>query len=124
MGVWKTEFQLKVSQWKVVSAYDQEIPQSQMQKTPRHCKEEPPNHHETPGRQTKQSNQPPLPIKMTEIPEQHRTTTEVCNNISANVISLNKILSFARLSRNIERQKVQFIVVKKENKRNEARNCL
>ena len=35
------------------------------QKTPRHGEEEPPNHHETPGRQTKQSNQPlPLPTKM------------------------------------------------------------
>ena len=41
------------------SKYDQEIPQSQT--TPWHCKEEPLNHHETPGTQIKQSNQLSLP---------------------------------------------------------------
>ena len=30
------------------------------QTTPWHLEEKPPNHHETPGRQTKQSNQPPF----------------------------------------------------------------
>ena len=58
-----------------------------------------------PSKATSPPPPPPLPIKMTEIPEQHRTTTEVCNSISANVVSLIKILSFARLSRNIERKK-------------------
>ena len=40
------------------------------QTTPRHREEEPANHYKTPGRQTKQSNQPlPLPIKTTATPE-------------------------------------------------------
>ena len=46
---------------KIVSEYDQEIPQSQTADTPRHREEEPLNHHETPGRQIKQSNQLSLP---------------------------------------------------------------
>ena len=41
------------------SEYDQEIPQSQT--TPWHREEEPLNHHTTPGRQIKQSNQLSLP---------------------------------------------------------------
>ena len=52
-------------------------------------------------------------------------SNEVCNSHPANVISLNKILSYARLSRNTERQSVQFIVFKTRTKRvGEARNCL
>ena len=43
------------------SEYDQDIPQSQMQTRPWHHEEEPHNNHETPGRQTKQSNQLSLP---------------------------------------------------------------
>ena len=39
------------------------------QTTPWHRKEEPLNLHETPGRQTKQSNQSLSPIKMIAIPE-------------------------------------------------------
>ena len=46
---------------KKVSEYDQEIPQSQTAATPWHREEEPLNHCETPGRQTKQSNQLSLP---------------------------------------------------------------
>ena len=48
---------------KIVSDYDQEIPQSQTADNPVawHHEEEPPNHHETPGRQTKQSDQLSLP---------------------------------------------------------------
>ena len=46
---------------KIVNEYDQEIPQSQTADNPWHREEEPPNHHETPGRQIKQSNQPSLP---------------------------------------------------------------
>ena len=42
---------------KIVSEYDQEIPQSQTADR----EEEPLNHHETPGRQIKQSNQLSLP---------------------------------------------------------------
>ena len=44
---------------KKVSEYDLEIPQSQTADNPvaPGGEEEPPNHHETPGRQTKQSNQ-------------------------------------------------------------------
>ena len=41
--------------------YDQEIPQSQTADNPWHREEEPLNHHETPGRQIKQSNQLSLP---------------------------------------------------------------
>ena len=52
-----TELSLK----KIVSEYDQEIPQSQPQTTPWHREEEPLNHHETPGRQIKQINQLSLP---------------------------------------------------------------
>ena len=43
------------------SEYDQEIPQSQTAVYPWHREEEPLNHHETPGRQIKQSNQLSLP---------------------------------------------------------------
>ena len=43
---------------KIVSEYDQELPQSQIADNP---EEEPPNHHETPGRQVKQSNHLSLP---------------------------------------------------------------
>ena len=43
---------------KIVSEYDQEIPQSQTADNP---VAEPLNHHETPGRQIKQSNQLSLP---------------------------------------------------------------
>ena len=46
---------------KIVSEYDQEITQSQPQTTLWHREEEPLNHHETPGRQIKQSNQLSLP---------------------------------------------------------------
>ena len=43
------------------SEYDQEISQSQTADNPWHREEEPHNNHETPGRQTKQSNQLFLP---------------------------------------------------------------
>ena len=46
---------------KIVSEYDQEIPQSQTADKPMAREEEPHNNHETPGRQTKQSNQLSLP---------------------------------------------------------------
>ena len=46
---------------KIVNEYDQEIPQSQTADNPGHREEEPLNHHETPGRQIKQSNQLSLP---------------------------------------------------------------
>ena len=46
---------------KKVSEYDQEISQSQPQTTPWHRDEEPLNHHETTGKQIKQSNQLSLP---------------------------------------------------------------
>ena len=46
---------------KIVSEYDQEIPQSQTQTTLWHHEEEPLNHHETPGRQIKQIKQLSLP---------------------------------------------------------------
>ena len=51
----KLEYRLKI-----VSEYDQEIPQSQTADK-RHLKGEPHDKHETPGRQTKQSNQLSLP---------------------------------------------------------------
>ena len=47
----------------IVSEYDQEIPKSQTTDTPVHDKEEPLNHHETPGRQMKQGSQLSLPHK-------------------------------------------------------------
>ena len=47
--------------WIENSEYDQEIPQSQTADNPWHREEEPLNHHETPGRQIKQSNQLSLP---------------------------------------------------------------
>ena len=43
------------------SDYDQEIPQSQPHTNPWHREEEPHNHHETPGSQTKQSYQLSIP---------------------------------------------------------------
>ena len=54
---------------KILSEYDQEIPQSQTADNPWHRKEETLNHHETPGRQTKQSNQLSFPLKMIAILE-------------------------------------------------------
>ena len=45
----------------IVSEYDQDIPQSQTADNTWHREEEPLNHHETPGRQIKQSNQLSLP---------------------------------------------------------------
>ena len=49
------------AQPKIVSEYDQKIPQSQPQTSPWQCEKEPLNHQETPGRQIKQSNQLSLP---------------------------------------------------------------
>ena len=46
---------------KIVSEYGQEIPQSQTTDNPWHHEEEPFKHHETAGRQIKQSNQLSLP---------------------------------------------------------------
>ena len=46
---------------KIVSDYDREIPQSQTADNSLHREEEALNHHETPGRQIKQSNQLSLP---------------------------------------------------------------
>ena len=46
---------------KKISEYDEEIPQSQTADNPVACEEELLNHHETPGRQIKQSNQLSLP---------------------------------------------------------------
>ena len=46
---------------KIVSEYDQEIPQSQTADNPMAHEEELLNHHKTPGRQIKQSNQLSLP---------------------------------------------------------------
>ena len=45
----------------IVSEYDQEIPQSQTADNPVAPRGKPLNHHETPGRQIKQSNQLSLP---------------------------------------------------------------
>ena len=46
------------------SEYDQEIPQTQtVQTNPWHREEEPHNNYETPGRQTKQSNQLSIPLQ-------------------------------------------------------------
>ena len=50
-----------VTRQKIVSEYDQEIPQSQIADNPVAPEEELLNHHETPGRQIKQSNQLSLP---------------------------------------------------------------
>ena len=46
---------------KIVSEYDQEIPQSQTAENRLHREDEPHNNHETPGRQKKQRNQLSLP---------------------------------------------------------------
>ena len=46
---------------KIVSEYDQGIPQSKTADNPMYREEEPLNHHETPVRQIKQSNQLSLP---------------------------------------------------------------
>ena len=55
---------------KIVSEYDKEISAiTNRRQTAWHHEEEPHNHHETPGRQTKQSNQLSLPIKMIAILE-------------------------------------------------------
>ena len=72
---------------KIVSEYDQEIPQSQTAATPLHRKEESLNHHETPRRQIKQSNQLSLPnqddcntrMNIKQRTTKHRTTTDSHN---------------------------------------------
>ena len=55
-----TNVKMYGDQLEIVSEYDQENLQS-LQKTPWPREEEPLNHHETPGRQIKQSNQLSLP---------------------------------------------------------------
>ena len=50
----KIKFQVLL---KKVNEFDQEIPQSQTVDNPWHREEEPFNHHKTPGRRIKQSNQ-------------------------------------------------------------------
>ena len=50
-----------VKRSKIVSEYDQEIPQSQTADNPVAPRREPLNHHETPGTRIKQSNQLSLP---------------------------------------------------------------
>ena len=54
--------------FKLVSEYDQEIPQSQTADNPWHREEEPLNHHETPGRQS-QTTSSLFPIKTIAILE-------------------------------------------------------
>ena len=69
------------------SEHDQEIPQSQRQTNPWHREEEPHNNHETPGRQTKQTNQLSLPHQddcktrrdIKKRTTEHRTITESHN---------------------------------------------
>ena len=61
-------------QTKIVSEYEQEIPQSQTtlwhrEEAPWDRVEEPLNHHETPGRQIKQGSSSLFPIKMIAILE-------------------------------------------------------
>ena len=56
-----TIYAQKICLSKIVSEYDQEIPQSQSADKPTVPPEEPHTNHETPGRQTKQSNQLSLP---------------------------------------------------------------
>ena len=46
---------------KIVNEYDQEYHNHKLQTIPWHCEEEPLDHHETPGRQIKQSNRLSLP---------------------------------------------------------------
>ena len=69
------------------------------QTTPWHREEEPPNHHQTPGRQIKQSNQLSLPhqddcntrMDMKKRTTKHRTITDShCNNITINKKSTTK----------------------------------
>ena len=55
---------LKNPSLKIVSEDDQEIHNHKLQTTPWHREEEPHNNHEAPGRQTKQSNQLPLPYQV------------------------------------------------------------
>ena len=54
---------IRLSTMKIVKEYDQEIQKSQTALNPWHLEEEPHNNHETPGRQTKQSNQLSLPYR-------------------------------------------------------------
>ena len=58
--IWQLKYRL-FCRSKIVSEYDQEIPQSKTADTPWIREEEPLNHHETPGIQIKQSNQLSLP---------------------------------------------------------------
>ena len=54
-------FQLCFCDTKIVSEYDQKIPQSQTADNPMAPRGRAAHPHETPGRQIKQSNQPSLP---------------------------------------------------------------
>ena len=66
------------------------------QTTPWHCEEEPLNHHKTPGRQIKQSNQLSLPhqddcntrMDIKKRTTKHRTITD-CHNGSTNKQKVN-----------------------------------
>ena len=53
-----------------------------LQTTPQHRKEEPPNHHETPGDKPRKATSPP-PTKMTATPERTQ------NNVQQNIEQLN-----------------------------------
>ena len=66
---------------KIEGEYDQEIPQ--LQTTPWHREEELLNHHETPGRQIKQSNQLSLPHQ-----DDFNTRTDKQSNVQQNIEQL------------------------------------
>ena len=59
--MFKEYVNLMVWTYSKISEYEQEIPHHKLQTTPWHREEEPHNHYETPGRQTKQSSQLSLP---------------------------------------------------------------
>ena len=58
IAAWVLSFRFeRMKHLKIVSEYDQEIPQSKTADNLWHREEEPLNHHETPRRQMKKSNQ-------------------------------------------------------------------
>ena len=87
---------------KIVSEYDQETPQSQTADNPMAPEEEPINHHETPERQIKQSNQLSLPHQddcNTRTDTKQRTTKHRTITDSHNGFFSIKVLYVENLAR-------------------------
>ena len=86
---------------KIISEYDQEIPQSQTAEKPWHRKEESHNNHEAPGRQTKQSQQLFLPhqnVCIKERTHELQLSNYMYNTVNSDIFTaVLLLLNFAKV---------------------------